>query len=132
MVAAGLITHFVGSGPIADLAGDTLYAVMIYLFIGIAFPRAAFWVVGVTALTLCTLIECLQLTGLPGLWAESFWPVRLVLGIGFDARDLAAYARAPASRPSSTPRSAVVAGHAPDGQRKTPRAVLGGSCCLWT
>ena len=92
VVAAGLVTHFVGSGPIADLVGDALYAVMIYLFIAIAFPRAAFWVVGVTALTLCTLVECFQLTGLPGLWAESFWPVRLVLGIGFDARDLAAYA----------------------------------------
>lgn len=92
VVAAGLVTHLAGSGPIADIAGDALYAVLIYLVIAIVFPRAAFWVVGVTALALCMLIECFQLTGLPGLWAESFWPVRLVLGVGFDVRDLAAYA----------------------------------------
>ncbi|WP_311259672.1 DUF2809 domain-containing protein [Microbacterium sp. WCS2018Hpa-9] len=92
VVAAGLVTHIAGSGPVADLAGDALYAVMIYLVIAVAAPRTAFWIVGVTALALCTLIECFQLTGLPGLWAESFWPVRLVLGVGFDVRDLAAYA----------------------------------------
>jgi hypothetical protein len=65
---------------------------MIYLVIAIAFPRAAFWLVGATALALCTLIECFQLTGLPALWAQTVWPVRLVLGVGFDARDLIAYA----------------------------------------
>jgi hypothetical protein len=92
VIAAGLVTHIVGNGPIAGLAGDALYAAMIYLLIAVAFPRAAFWVVGATALVLCTLIECFQLTGLPGLWAQSFWPVRLVLGVGFDVRDLAAYA----------------------------------------
>ena len=92
VIAAGLVTHFVGSGPTADFAGDALYAVMIYLVIAIAFPRAAFWIVGATALALCTLIECFQLTGLPALWAQSFWPVRLVLGVGFDVRDLVAYA----------------------------------------
>lgn len=92
VVGAGLVTHISGTGPIADFAGDALYAVMIYLVIAIAFPRAAFWLVVATALALCTLIECFQLTGLPGLWAESFWPVRLVLGVGFDARDLVAYA----------------------------------------
>ncbi|MDN3443590.1 DUF2809 domain-containing protein [Microbacterium sp. APC 3901] len=92
VIAAGLVTHFVGSGPTADFAGDALYAVMIYLVISIAFPRAAFWIVGATALALCTLIECLQLTGLPALWAQTFWPVRLVLGVGFDVRDLVAYA----------------------------------------
>lgn len=92
VVAAGLVTHFVGSGPVADLAGDALYAVMVYLVIAIAFPRAAVWIVGAIALVLCMLIECFQLTGLPELWAEGFWPVRLVLGLGFDVRDLAAYA----------------------------------------
>jgi hypothetical protein len=92
VVGAGLVTHIAGNGPIADFAGDALYAVMIYLVIAIAVPRAAFWLVGATALALCTLIECFQLTGLPALWAQTFWPVRLVLGVGFDARDLVAYA----------------------------------------
>ena len=92
VVGAGLVTHIAGTGPIADFAGDALYAVMIYLVIAIAVPRAAFWLVGATVLVLCTLIECFQLTGLPALWAQTFWPVRLVLGVGFDARDLVAYA----------------------------------------
>lgn len=92
VVGVGLVTHIAGTGPIADFAGDALYAVMIYLVIAIAVPRAAFWLVGATALVLCTLIECFQLTGLPALWAQTFWPVRLVLGVGFDARDLVAYA----------------------------------------
>ncbi|MEV7800579.1 DUF2809 domain-containing protein [Microbacterium foliorum] len=92
VVGVGLVTHIAGTGPIADFAGDALYAVMIYLVIAIAVPRAAFWLVGATALVLCALIECFQLTGLPALWAQTFWPVRLVLGVGFDARDLVAYA----------------------------------------
>ncbi|MFJ2544542.1 DUF2809 domain-containing protein [Microbacterium sp. NPDC087589] len=92
VIAVGLVTHFVGSGPVADFAGDALYAVMTYLVIAIAIPRTALWIVGLSALVLCTLIECFQLTGLPALWAETFWPVRLVLGVGFDARDLVAYA----------------------------------------
>lgn len=92
VIAAGLVTHVAGSGPIADAAGDALYAVMIYLVIAIAFPRAAFWIVGASALAVCTLIECFQLTGLPAIWSEAFWPVRLVLGVGFDVRDLVVYA----------------------------------------
>ena len=92
VIAAGLVTHLAGRGPIADATGDALYAVMIYLVVAIMFPRAAFWITGATALALCTLIECFQLTGLPGLWAQNFWPVRLILGVGFDVRDLAAYA----------------------------------------
>ena len=92
VVAAGLVTHVAGSGATADFAGDALYAVMIYLVVAIAFPRAALWIAGLSALAFCTLIECFQLTGFPGLWAQSFWPARLVLGVGFDVRDLAAYA----------------------------------------
>lgn len=92
VIAAGLLTHLVGSGPIADRAGDALYAVMVYLVIAIAFPRASVVIVGVAALAICTAIEVFQLTGLPALWAQSFWPVRLVLGAGFDPGDLIAYA----------------------------------------
>lgn len=91
VTAAGLLTHLVGSGPIADRAGDALYAVMVYLVIAIAFPRASVVIVGVIALALCTAIEVFQLTGLPAQWAQGFWPVRLVLGVGFDPGDLAAY-----------------------------------------
>lgn len=92
VVAAGLVTHVVGRGPIADALGDALYAVMIYVVIAIVLPRAPVWIVGASAAALCMLIECFQLTGLPAIWSEAFWPVRLVLGVGFGARDLVAYA----------------------------------------
>ncbi len=91
VVAVGLAVHLAGSGPLADAAGDALYAVMIYLVIAILLPRASVWVVGASAVVVCTAIEVFQLTGLPGAWAETFWPIRLVLGVGFDARDLVAY-----------------------------------------
>lgn len=92
VIAAGLTTHLVGGGPMTDFAGDALYAVMIYLVIAFAFPRASVLVVGFSALAVCAAIEIFQLTGLPATWAESFWPIRLVLGVGFDALDLIAYA----------------------------------------
>ncbi|WP_311245939.1 DUF2809 domain-containing protein [Microbacterium sp. WCS2018Hpa-23] len=92
VIVVGLAVHLIGSGPVADFAGDALYAVMIYLVIAIVFARVASWVVGAAAVVVCTLIEVFQLTGLPGVWAHAFWPVRLVLGAGFDARDLIAYA----------------------------------------
>lgn len=91
-IAVGLTTHVVGSGPLADFAGDALYAVMVYLVIACVFPRARVLAVGLSALAVCALIEVFQLTGLPAVWAESFWPVRLVLGAGFDPIDLIAYA----------------------------------------
>lgn len=92
VIVVGLAVHLIGSGPVADFAGDALYAVMIYLAIAVVFARVASWIVGAAAVVVCTLIELFQLTGLPGVWAEAFWPVRLVLGAGFDARDLIAYA----------------------------------------
>jgi len=92
VIAAGLAVHLIGSGPAADFSGDALYAALIYLVIAVVFARAAPWVIGVSAIVVCGLIELFQLTGLPGVWAEAFWPVRLVLGVGFDGRDLIAYA----------------------------------------
>lgn len=92
VIVVGLAVHLIGSGPVADFTGDALYAMMIYLVIAVVFARVASWVVGAAAVVVCTLIELFQLTGLPGVWAEAFWPVRLVLGAGFDARDFIAYA----------------------------------------
>lgn len=91
VIVLGLATHLFGRGPVADAAGDALYAVMIYLVVAAAFPRARFLTVGLAAAGICVAIELFQLTGLPGAWAEAFWPVRLVLGVGFDVRDLIAY-----------------------------------------
>jgi hypothetical protein len=65
---------------------------MIYLVVAFLLPRSSAVAIGASALALCTLVELFQLTGLPALWAESFWPVRLLLGTGFDPLDLIAYA----------------------------------------
>ena len=91
-IAVGLAAHLLGSGPLADLAGDALYAVLVYLVMAFVFPRASMLRVGLSALGICVLIELFQLTGLPAELAAAFWPVRLVLGAGFDALDLVAYA----------------------------------------
>lgn len=92
VIAVGLTTHFLGSGRLADLTGDALYAVMVYLVIAFVFPRTSVLVVGISALAICTAIEAFQATGLPAAWSEAFWPARLILGAGFDALDLVAYA----------------------------------------
>lgn len=92
VIAAGLTTHLVGSGPVAGLLGDALYAVMLYLVLAFLLPRSRALVIGACALALCAVVELFQLTGLPSLWANTFWPVRLVLGAGFDPLDLIAYA----------------------------------------
>lgn len=84
--------HLNGSVPVADAFGDALYAVLMYLLIALVLPRASVWVVGASATILCAAIELFQLTGLPGAWAQAFAPIRLVLGVGFDPRDLLAYA----------------------------------------
>nr|WP_314842474.1 DUF2809 domain-containing protein [uncultured Microbacterium sp.] len=92
VIALGLTTHAVGDGPVADFTGDALYAVLVYLIVALVFPRARSAAIGLTAAALCSLIEVFQLTGLPSRWAEVFSPVRFMLGVGFDARDLLAYA----------------------------------------
>lgn len=92
VIAAGLTTYLVGSGPVAGLLGDALYAVMVYLGWAFLLPRSRAFVIGSYALAFCTVVELFQLTGLPALWAEAFWPARLVLGAGFDPLDLIAYA----------------------------------------
>ena len=71
VVAAGLVVTRAGSGPFVGAVGDALYAVLSYLLVGLALPRARAWVVAGVALGACTLIELLQLTGLPAIHASS-------------------------------------------------------------
>lgn len=54
-------------------------------------PRLRPTVVAVIAGSLCVAIELFQLTGLPRVWAAAFPPIALVLGTGFDARDIVVY-----------------------------------------
>lgn len=93
-VGAGLSVHALVEGAVGDVIGDALYATLIYLLVVCALPRLAFGWVALFSAGFCTAVELLQLTGAPRAWAESFPPIGLVLGSGFDVRDLLVYAGA--------------------------------------
>ncbi|MFT4226890.1 DUF2809 domain-containing protein [Micropruina sp.] len=91
-VLAGLAVRFaLRRGAASDVAGDGLYAILIYLIVVFLAPRARPAVAAVVAGSLCVAIELFQLTGLPVTWAATFPPIALVLGTGFDARDIVVY-----------------------------------------
>ena len=93
VVVAGLVVFTQAGGTWwGGLAGDALYAALIYLIVAIAFPRTKVTAIAAVAFAICAAIELFQLTGMPTTWAETFWPIRLVLGVGFDPLDLVAYA----------------------------------------
>jgi hypothetical protein len=76
-----------------DVLGDALWAAMIAWGIGLVQPRATRIVRSAVALTVCVVVEVSQLYHTPALdtLRETTFG-RLVLGSGFDPRDLAAYA----------------------------------------
>lgn len=91
-VLCGLSVRFAyPRGAASDIAGDALYAVLVYLIVVFVSPRTRPVVVAVIAALLCVAVEVFQLTGLPHAWAATFPPVALVLGTGFDARDILVY-----------------------------------------
>ncbi|HWV48679.1 MAG TPA: DUF2809 domain-containing protein [Microbacterium sp.] len=93
-IAAGLLVHRYGSGDTGDIIGDALYATLVYLLLALLAPRSPRRLIGALALILCALVEFLQLTGIPREAAAVFPPAALVLGAGFDQRDLLVYAAA--------------------------------------
>jgi len=80
-----------------DIAGDALYAVAVYTGLVLVWPRARRITLAVVAAVWCVGVELFQLTGVPIALAERFPPVALVLGSGFDPRDLAVAVLAVAS-----------------------------------
>jgi hypothetical protein len=91
--ALGLATHFLlPDGAISDIAGDALYTGAVYLGVMLLAPRARPWLLATIAVGWSFAVELLQLTELPHRAAEVFTPARLVLGAGFDPRDLLVYA----------------------------------------
>lgn len=94
-IVAGLLLQAVRSGlsmAAADILGDALWGLMIYWLVGAAFPATGRLGRTVIALATCWAVEFSQLYHagwLDGWRATTFG--RLVLGSGFDARDLAAY-----------------------------------------
>jgi hypothetical protein len=78
---------------VATYAGDTLWALVVFLGLGLLLRRASTWVVTLAALTFSGLIEVSQLHHAP--WIDSIRRTTLgglVLGSGFLWSDLACYA----------------------------------------
>lgn len=91
VLVAGLLVHRFGADDVGDIAGDALYAVLIYLLFATLLSRSSRTLPAALAIIFCTAVEFLQLTDLPHRVADAFPPSALVLGSGFDQRDLLVY-----------------------------------------
>ncbi|MBB2924410.1 DUF2809 domain-containing protein [Cellulomonas cellasea] len=95
-VAAGLAVRSAGSagvlGAVSGPAGDALYAVLVYVLVGVLAVRARPWVLAAAAWALSAAVETAQLTALPAAVVGLWEPARWVLGTTFHAPDLASYA----------------------------------------
>jgi hypothetical protein len=95
-IALGLGVHWRGAvlGPtVQDVLGDALWAAMIMWWVGAVAPGAVLRDRVLASLVLCLGVEVSQLFHTTMLDAlRSTTAGRLVLGSGFDARDLVAYA----------------------------------------
>jgi uncharacterized protein DUF2809 len=95
-IVVGLAVHLHGRAlpPAArDVLGDALWAMMATWIIGAIAPAVRPWRRGAVALAWCFLVEFSQLVHLPALDAlRRTLPGHLLLGSGFDPRDLVAYA----------------------------------------
>jgi uncharacterized membrane protein YccC len=95
-IAAGLMVHLGGSflpPTVRDVLGDALWAMMIVWWMGVAAPRLPLRTRGLLALVVCVGVELSQRYRTPFLDAlRGTLPGHLVLGSGYDPRDLLAYA----------------------------------------
>jgi hypothetical protein len=95
-IGVGLLVHARGAalGPAArDVLGDALWAAMIAWWVGSLAPTARLGPRSAVAYAICVTVELSQLYHAPWLDAVRATTLgRLVLGSGFDPRDLAAYA----------------------------------------
>ncbi|MCB1174773.1 MAG: DUF2809 domain-containing protein [Leptospiraceae bacterium] len=97
-IAAGLASRWIPfeSAIGNKYAGDSLYAVLIFLIIGLIWSRGSLTRRSLISLALVLVIECFQLTGIPmSLYRSSaaHWHLLgIALGTKFSWLDLAAYA----------------------------------------
>jgi hypothetical protein len=95
-IAIGLLVHLHGMGLNAvarDVAGDALWAAMIAWWVGALAPVMRASARGVLAYVVCAAVEVSQLYHTPGLDGVRATRLgHLLLGSGFDPRDLVAYA----------------------------------------
>jgi hypothetical protein len=94
-IALGLVVHLRGAmlpADVRDVLGDALWAMMIVWWTGALAPRATLATRGLAALAVCFAVELSQRLHTPTLDAiRGTTAGHLVLGSGFDPRDLAAY-----------------------------------------
>ena len=91
-IAAGLLVHrALPDTAASDIAGDALYALLIYLLVVSVAARLPVRRVAGVAAAWCVAVELLQLSGFPASAGEAFPPAMLVLGTVFDVRDLVVY-----------------------------------------
>jgi hypothetical protein len=95
-IALGLAVHqsvTILPAALRDIAGDALWAMMVGWGLGVFAPRMPLVPRAVLALALSWIVEFSQLYHAPAIdgWRHTTLG-RLVLGSGFDARDLGAYA----------------------------------------
>ncbi len=92
VVIAGLVVALgLPDTPVTDVTGDALYVAAVYLLVVLVAAHRHPLVVGVVTAAWCVAVELFQLTGLPEVWGTAFWPIMLVFGTVFDARDLLVY-----------------------------------------
>ena len=95
-IIVGLLVHTQGNalGSVSrDVLGDALWGAMIVWLVSVAAPQARLAFRIIAAYLVCVTVEVSQLFHTPALDAvRATFVGRLVLGSGFDPRDLAAYA----------------------------------------
>jgi hypothetical protein len=95
-ILVGLVVHLHGAalGPVArDVLGDALWAMMIVWWAGVIAPRARLAIRCMCAYAICVIVEVSQLYHTATLDAVRAATLgHLVLGSGFDPRDLVSYA----------------------------------------
>lgn len=95
-IGLGLLVHsriWAMPGAVRDKLGDGLWATMVVWWVGALAPRASRWSRSLAVLAFCWTVEASQLHHAPWLEAARATTLgRLVLGSGFDAGDLWAYA----------------------------------------
>jgi hypothetical protein len=95
-IAVGLGVHELGLGlsnTVRDISGDALWAVMIFAWLGALWPSGALGSRAGLALLICWAVELSQIYHTPQLDVLRETTIgQLVLGSGFDVRDLGAYA----------------------------------------
>lgn len=90
-LALGLALQLLDRSPVIDVLGSMLYVVFFGLLVLVAWPALSAVAIASVAFAVATLLELLQLTGVPDAIVAVLPPARLVFGSAFDPLDLAAY-----------------------------------------